>query len=240
VKFRVPIPAPTGEGAATGSDSGGITATADESEPEASEPDVARPGASTTDDQIEFLCPNGHRLHGPTSLQGKPGQCPDCGSKFRVPRYDEISEEEEVQHDISVGRADGAGSDLAMPSGTEQARSPADMIDGADYDLEIDAGPETAPFEQPAAASEDGPHDWVRLLSRLWTQKTAGVVVELCLQDGETIVPERFARGLSQKSHGVFAVKNSNGTYTVTAVPWTSVNRLLVRGIKSLPEELFG
>ncbi len=34
---------------------------------------------------IEFLCPNGHRLFGAASLQGKAGKCPECGSRFRIP-----------------------------------------------------------------------------------------------------------------------------------------------------------
>jgi hypothetical protein len=43
------------------------------------------PGAGT----ITFLCPNGHKLSGPRTLQGKAGQCPHCGSKFRIPEIEE-------------------------------------------------------------------------------------------------------------------------------------------------------
>lgn len=39
----------------------------------------------SADDLIAFLCPNGHRLTGPARLQGKPGECPHCGEKFRIP-----------------------------------------------------------------------------------------------------------------------------------------------------------
>src|SRR5581483_10363847 len=45
-------------------------------------------------DQIIFLCPNGHRLHGLASLAGRPGQCPHCGVKFLVPSPDEDEDEE--------------------------------------------------------------------------------------------------------------------------------------------------
>ena len=36
-------------------------------------------------EQIEFLCPNGHRVWAPIALQGRAGQCPECGSKFHIP-----------------------------------------------------------------------------------------------------------------------------------------------------------
>jgi len=42
---------------------------------------------------IEFLCPNGHKLSGPASLQGRPGQCPHCQSKFVIPDYSEFGTE---------------------------------------------------------------------------------------------------------------------------------------------------
>lgn len=45
-----------------------------------------------------FLCPNGHKLHGPPSLKGKAGQCPHCGARFRIPS-DEDMEPAEGQAD---------------------------------------------------------------------------------------------------------------------------------------------
>jgi hypothetical protein len=91
--------------------------------------------------QIEFLCPNGHLLHGPASMQGRPGQCPDCGAKFRVPTYDEdedeIAEEEEPlagpsELEIEVvedspGRAEPAVQNAAKPDkqlGRRRSSSP--------------------------------------------------------------------------------------------------------------------
>ena len=76
----------------------------------------APPAAETAgpkEPQIEFLCPNGHRLHGPASLQGRPGACPECNSRFRIPSYDDVSAEEEPEKEISIGRIDGGeGSDV--------------------------------------------------------------------------------------------------------------------------------
>jgi hypothetical protein len=60
---------------------------------------VSSPGSSTTNlkaassgigqsatQQFAFLCPNGHRMNAPASLQGKAGQCPVCNAKFVIPQ----------------------------------------------------------------------------------------------------------------------------------------------------------
>jgi DNA-directed RNA polymerase subunit RPC12/RpoP len=47
-------------------------------------------------DEIAFLCPNGHRLHGPARLQGQAGQCPHCGARFLVPVLADMESVEEV------------------------------------------------------------------------------------------------------------------------------------------------
>ena len=52
---------------------------------------------------IEFLCPNGHHLHGPRSLEGSPGECPECGVRFLVPSWDDVSEEEGSEESAEAG-----------------------------------------------------------------------------------------------------------------------------------------
>ena len=206
VKFRIPNPAEVADREPSGSDS-------DISEPELTDSGLM---ASPTDEvapiekepEFEFLCPKGHRLHGPVSLQGRPGQCPECGSRFHVPRYDEVSEEEETEQEISVGRVDGAAdSHLGSPA--------------------VDSGP--------SAASS---HPTAVLFGRLWAEKPAVGSVELRLPGGETLVPEQFAELLSQQSHGVFAVKEQDGTHALTAVAWDSVVRVVVHGVEKLPREM--
>ena len=61
-------------------------------------------------------------------------------------------------------------------------------------------------------------------------------MIELHLAGGEKIVPDRFSRKLSQGSHGVFLVDEADGTHTLAVVAWESIERLLVRGVKNLPE----
>jgi DNA-directed RNA polymerase subunit RPC12/RpoP len=190
------------------------------------EPAPAEPAAQ--EPEIEFLCPNGHRLHGPSSLQGRPGQCPECGSRFRIPSYSEdVSEEENIEQQIGVGGVDGALSGVDL----EQIVSGGSEAGESGYELEIP--PRTVPPPVPPTT-----HPWVGLMSKLWRQHAPGSVVEVLLSDGEALVPDRFSVA-DGGSHALFAVKNSNGTYTITAVTWESISRVLLRGLKKLPDDMF-
>jgi DNA-directed RNA polymerase subunit RPC12/RpoP len=51
---------------------------------------------SVGENNIVFLCPNGHRLNGPARLQGQAGKCPHCGARFLVPTLAEMEAVEEV------------------------------------------------------------------------------------------------------------------------------------------------
>jgi hypothetical protein len=74
------------------------------------------------------------------------------------------------------------------------------------------------------------------LVAKLWRKKSGSATFELHTSDGEKIVPDRFLPKLSQGSHGVFAVVESDGTVTVTAVAWNSVSRVVVRRLNEVPE----
>ncbi len=212
VKFRIPYPAEVDASHAAGSDS-------DVSKPELTDSGI---GPLETDSvepvekepQIEFLCPNGHRLHGPASLQGKPGQCPECGSKFRIPTYDDVPEEaEETEQDLGVGRADGGvDSDLTRP-----------QIDTGRTDTDEPSEEISAAERSTAAAFE-----------RFWAEKPDGENVQVHLSGGEILTSDRFVKSLSTQNHGVFAVKEPDDTYTLTAVAWDSVVRMVMRGVKNI------
>lgn len=90
IRFRVPLPEPaTGAESAPGSaaESGGDSG-------------HDRGGESNL---IVFLCPNGHRLNGPPNLAGRAGQCPHCGSRFRIPA---LNEPEPVETPSNVSHSD--------------------------------------------------------------------------------------------------------------------------------------
>jgi len=179
-------------------------------------------GSAVSEAEIEFLCPNNHLLHGPASLQGRPGQCPECGSRFRIPRYDEAEQEQEdTKAQIAVAALTAEGTPEE-----QEAASPAE-------------GP--TELSAALAGNDSGAglatHPWSALFSRLWAYKSQGATVELRYGDGQRLSPDRFLKGVSQASHGVFAVHEPSGTHTLTAVPWDSISVVVVRGIKRLPEE---
>jgi len=222
VKFRIPDPSEAEVADSSDSDSGA-------SRPELTDSGISQApldgphGASDQQPQIEFLCPNGHRLHGAASLQGRPGECPECGSRFRIPTYDDVSGEETMEVEIGVGRADGGGESGMALAEVEEIAEPAEQ----------DQAVERPEVEQLAAG-----HPLAGLLRRLWAEKPSGASVELHLGNGETLLPDRFAPALSQGSHGVFAVEETGGTHTLTVVAWDSIVRVLIRGVGELPEEM--
>ncbi len=50
----------------------------------------SKPGLPQT---ITFLCPNGHKLTSPATLQGRGGKCPHCGARFLIPTLEEQAAE---------------------------------------------------------------------------------------------------------------------------------------------------
>jgi DNA-directed RNA polymerase subunit RPC12/RpoP len=164
-----------------------------------------------TEADFEFLCPNGHRLHGPASLQGRPGECPECGSRFRIPTYEDIPAEEEAEQEIGLGRANGG---LESQIGTRMASV------GTEVDRAADAGVTAAVF------------------ARLWNALPEGAKVEVRLRSGETILPDQFlAEAARESGHGVFAIRESDATTSLVVVPWLAVDRISVRGLNELPEK---
>jgi len=193
------------------------------------------PKVGAADEQIMFLCPNGHKLNAPKSLQGHAGQCPHCKATFRIPMVDQ---------------APAAGKSEASPESDELAAFENRLLEAAadnghsaeGYDMLSavlsDPAPAGAPVGQgyvmPATA-----HPLAKLVARLWSEREHGGIVELHLNGGALLVPEWFDAKLSHDSHGLFAVQAADGSVTMTIVPWDSVQRVVVRGVIGLPDGLF-
>ena len=184
--------------------------------------------------QMEFLCPNGHRLFGSAALAGRPGQCPDCGSRFRIPTFEDVFIEQNVEPIIhAVGPANGQPTSAAVavaprdPQTQPSQNQPQPAWSGDAVPASVwSVASGSALAEQPLAT----------LFAKLWTTRPKGTRVELLLRDGEMVVVERFMAALSQQTHGVFGFKATDSTYTLMAVPWESVTRVLVRGLLELPK----
>ncbi len=216
VKFLVPTP---------GADEPSATAPAEADVPAQNSMPVKTPASFGTsaeesaEPQIEFLCPTGHHLRSPARLQGQPGQCPACGSRFYIPSYDhpgpphgEVGESSSIRvHEGAPHNASDVPSDSQVPLAMRMAES--------------GKVPEMAML-----------HPMASLFAELWAEKMAGAAVELHLSDGQDLAPDHFSRQGSQGDHGLFAVREADGSFTVTAVAWASVQRVTVRGLKQLPE----
>ncbi len=212
VAFRVPTPAGEPRPPAAG------RAEASEAESDAPPLREAQPAEREFDDAIEFLCPHGHRLHGPARLQGQPGECPTCGVKFRVPTYEDLGEEEVPDQPIEAGRAGGEDDlDMVLP--------------------EVEEDADRLAAEPLAETLGPAKHPTAELLTRMWEYKQRGATLEIRLCSGETLIPDHFAARSAASSHALLAAVERDGTHTVYLVAWDAVQRVLLRGVKSLPEE---
>ena len=225
VRFVIPAPGNGDAGGASGNDVGEAI-TEPEQRPA---PRPAPPRPRGGERQIEFLCPQGHRLHGPESLQGKSGECPECGTRFRIPVYDDVAEDEQLEHDITAGHAGEPGSDVTPGSGIHRnAMTPAGPAPGGSG----------AGGSGLAANLTQGrpPHPFSLLVARLWVEKLRGATLEIHLADGEKFQPDYYAKLLSQADLAVFSRKEEGGTFGIVVVPWSSVVRVGLTGVKKMPE----
>lgn len=169
-------------------------------------------------DQIIFLCPNGHRLHGSASLAGRPGQCPHCGVKFLVPSPDEEEEEQLIEEEPP---------DVALN----------DIVIQIDTSSKGGSSKGSKPSAAAGSAIAAATHPVASLLAQLWRHKAQGAVVEIHLGDGKLLQPEQMS--LKDAHHALFASREANGAQTLTAVAWSAIERIVVRGLEQLPKEWF-
>lgn len=177
--------------------------------------------AGALKEQIEFLCPNGHRVWAPISLQGRAGQCPDCGSKFHIPT---LADYEEIPLDIvssdSVVNLDPLSS--LHNNGSSSGRG---------------SGPMPWEADRRADSSPNNPDGMVSFLADLISDLPEGASVELLTTDGKKYVPEQLANGLCDSGRLAFSTGSTDGTHSLVVLPWPSIARIEVQGLKQLPLE---
>jgi hypothetical protein len=178
-------------------------------------------GKSSTKEVFVFLCPNGHKLNGPPSLKGKPGQCPHCGAKFRIPADDDLEAPAEISPEEASGTPSGA---FVFPGMQEQQIE--EVYDAVEY--------EDAPDPPPAEF-----HAMSYILGRLWDRKAEGTELEIYLSEGEIVGPDLFCESLSCREYGVFANVETDGSYAITVIPWSAVRKVAVRKMPELSPKWF-
>jgi hypothetical protein len=199
--------------------------------------------AAASEERIVFLCPKGHKLNCPASMQGRPGKCPHCGATFLVPRYepggefDEEEDEDEENKDDEEESGESSADDESPrePSAEEQLIEQA--IEGFNGDA-FQGDPFAFDFSS-LTTETVGTGGMAGVFQRLWLHKRTGGIVELYLKGGEVIAPEWFSPRQSQDTFGMFAFAERDGSLTMTAVSWDAIERIAVRGIAELPPGMF-
>ena len=91
------------------------------------------------------------------------------------------------------------------------------------------------PYEIAVAA--DNPT--AQLVARLWVERGHGGIVEIHIAGGGVILPEWYEPQWSRGTHGLFASQAADGSVTLTAVAWDSIQKIVVRQVEGLPDGMF-
>lgn len=190
---------------------------------------------SDVEERIEFLCPNGHRLFGPRHLQGRPGQCPECGMRFRIPNYEEPPAEE-----------GGSTSQISLADDENLINSAALPESGSTLPANGSGSATTITHSEPAVADELASSSgqsglqslasgWHRVIDQLWTMRTGDQRLEISLDNGDVIRPDRVIRGRVPIEFAVFADEENETTLVVIAT--ASIRQVRLVGLSELPAE---
>ncbi|GAB6167147.1 hypothetical protein JCM19992_31470 [Thermostilla marina] len=195
--------------------------------------DLSKLENAEIEEQIEFLCPNGHRLFGPKRLQGRPGQCPECGMRFRIPSYESVPEGE-------------AESDTRLSLAEEQPLITPEALSDS-LTVETNLGPDSATtiaHSEPAvaangdsriAAGTASPDGWLRTFEVLWASRESGRF-EVHLTGGTVLRPIKLARDpVSAEFIGL--VVEENGEQSLVVVPFSAIRQVRLVGLRELPPE---
>lgn len=212
-------------------------------------------------DKIVFQCSNGHKLVVPAHYAGKRGRCdrPGCGVAVVIPVVDapppEAIPEPAVVEPPVLEVVEGPAEPPPAPVETVASeRTPAADVESP-WNFIATGEPTSPPVDvaadllvggndvrhlpapiQPRQADEH-PTSW--LIARLWAERAHGGVVELHLVGGGVILPEWYESTWSKGSHGLFASQAADGSITLTAVAWETIQKVVVRQVQGLPDGMF-
>lgn len=192
--------------------------------------------------RIQFLCPNGHRLFGSTELQGRPGQCPECGVRFRIPIIEELTDNEAVEA-IPLNTAPEPSSSPQLATGTGLGDSA--IVPESSIHLELYSPRSTGDSRTPdsffAQAESAKESNLGEIFQRIWATRSAGNIVQVQLEDGQTLKILQY-RSLPQNSaqYAAFVVDDSAFGAGLVVIPWRSIRMIHVSNAKDFPSQLFG
>jgi hypothetical protein len=71
------------------------------------------------------------------------------------------------------------------------------------------------------------------------SEREHGGKFEIHVTGGGVILPQWYEPRWSRGTHGLFANQAADGTVTLTAVAWESVQKIVVRQVEGLPDGMF-
>ena len=217
---------------------------------------------------IAFQCPNGHRISVPAKLAGKRGACSKCGTAVVIPAATLPAVPAAVTNSLRgaaplVERGSAppepglfaAGDEPVpgdegtitiqsvppwMPPSPSPSSAPRPAVPHAAPQFPADTSlPQSADQFSDQAARPITENPTALLVARLWAERDHGGVVELHLVGGSVILPEWYEPRWSLGSHGLFASQAADGSVTLTAVAWDSIQKVVVRQVEGLPDGMF-
>lgn len=215
-------------------------------------------------DKIVFFCPNGDKVVVPAQYAGKRGLCTKCKVPVVIPNPGaEETNEPAASAEEPTETPEAAAEEAATPAAeaTEEATPVAEGgeagkpagqpagewqfvadVEGSHAGFEPqpsrhwDMPAPGAPFGDPGQPSE---HPAARLAARLWLERDHGGKFELHLSGGSVILPEWYEPNWSRGSHGLFASQAADGSITLTAVAWDTIEKIVVRQVPAVPDGMF-
>ncbi len=117
----------------------------------------------------------------------------------------------------------------------------AGAADASHVGLDMNGGSSIAEAWQPPAdvPGDQREHPAARLVARLWAERGHGGIIELHLAGGSVILPEWYEVNWSRGAYGLFASQAVDGTVTLSAVAWDTIEKIVVRQVDGLPDGMF-
>lgn len=211
---------------------------------------------------IRFACSNGHPITVPAKLAGKRGACSKCGVAVLIPMQSEEAGAAEAVSTPATNPAGSVGADEGVQepaaeaageatpdfsgigdvaSGAREEERAADAFDGISDAVSEPALPAFGGIDRGSMPEMDGiDNPTAVLVAKLFGETEHGGVVELHLKSGQIVMPLFYDFNWSRGTHGVFAAENSSDkTITLMAVAWDSVEQVIIRKVKGLPDGMF-
>jgi hypothetical protein len=224
------------------------------------------PPPANLSDKIVFTCPNGHRIVVGVELAGKQGACTKCQAPVTIPKPsgsppapgngpprpaagspandraaapESAAESKPAGPVIDVG-IPGVPATLAGEPTELEALEPVAEEAAEDGAWNFFGGQSQPPAAGGAGfAGEDG-NPTAALVARLWVEREHGGEIELHLQGGSVILPRWYDANWSQGTYGLFASQEAEGgPVTLTAVAWDTVQKIIVRKLTAVPDDMF-